>query len=141
MDPAPVEIDALLERREALGLDHRDEVWQGVLHVNPPPSFRHARVSSILHRLLGPYADAAGLETVGTVGIGVKDNNRIPDLTLQRPQDAEPQWQHTAALAIEIVSPKVRVLCRARRRRGVDRGSGEADRRLARVDRWRVQGH
>jgi Uma2 family endonuclease len=106
MDPAPAEIDALIERREALGLDHRDEVWEGVLHMNPPPSYRHERLSSLLHRLLGPCADAAGLEMVGAVGIGVKDNNRIPDLTLQRPQDAAPQWQQTAALVIEIVSPK-----------------------------------
>jgi Uma2 family endonuclease len=105
MDPPPAEFDALLERRERLGLDHRDEVWEGVLHMNPPPSYKHERVSSSLHRLLGPYADAAGLEIVGTVGIGVKDNNRVPDLTLQRPQDAAPQWQQTAALVIEIVSP------------------------------------
>jgi Uma2 family endonuclease len=106
MDPAPVELEQLIEHRRRLGLDHRDEVWGGVLHMNPPPSYRHERLSSRLHRLLGPYADAAGLEMVGTVGIGAKDNNRIPDLTLQRPPDAEPQWQQTAALAIEIVSPK-----------------------------------
>jgi Uma2 family endonuclease len=105
-DPQPAELDALIERREALGLDHRDEVWDGVLHMIPPPNFAHERLSSHLHRLLGPYADAADLYLVGTVGIGFKDNNRIPDLTLQRPQDAEPQWQHTAALVIEIVSPK-----------------------------------
>ncbi len=106
MDPAPAEFDALVERREALGLDHRDEVWEGVLHMNPPPNFAHERLASSLHRLLGSYADAANLYLVGTVGIGVKDNNRIPDLTLQRPQDAAPQWQQTAALVIEIVSPK-----------------------------------
>jgi Uma2 family endonuclease len=106
LDPQPAEFDALLERREALGLDHRDEVWDGVLHMNPAPNYRHERLASILHRLLGTYADAAGLEMVGTVGIGVKENNRIPDLTLQRPEDAKPQWQQTAALVIEIVSPK-----------------------------------
>jgi Uma2 family endonuclease len=106
LDPQPAELDALLERREALGLDHRDEVWNGVLHMNPPPNYRHERLSSILHRLLGPYVDAAALEMVGTVGIGVKNNNRVPDLTLQRPEDAKPQWQQTAALVIEIVSPK-----------------------------------
>ncbi len=106
LDPQPAEIDALLKRREALGLDRRDEVWEGVLHINPPPSYRHGRLSSILHALLRPLADAAGLQTVGTVGIGVKDDNRIPDLTLQRPQDAQPQWQQTAALVVETVSPK-----------------------------------
>jgi Uma2 family endonuclease len=106
MDPPPAEIDALIEHRRRLGLDHRDEVWEGVLHMNPPPSYRHERLSSIPHRLLGPCADAVGLDMVGTVGIGVTDNNRIPDLTLQRPRDAEPQWQQTAALVVEIVSPK-----------------------------------
>ncbi len=106
MDPVPAEIEALIERREALGLDHRDEVWQGVLHMNPPPSYRHERLSSNLHRVLGPYADAAGLDLVGIVGIGVKRDNRIPDLTLQRPEDAKPQWQETAAIVIEIVSPR-----------------------------------
>jgi Putative restriction endonuclease len=38
MDPAPVEIDALIERRRRLDLDHYDEVWEGVLHMNPPPT-------------------------------------------------------------------------------------------------------
>jgi Uma2 family endonuclease len=106
MDPVPAEIDALIERREALGLDHRDEVWQGVLHMIPPPSYRHERVSSNLHRLLGPHADAAGLDLVGIVGIGTKADNRIPDLTFQRANDAQPQWQETAAIVIEIVSPR-----------------------------------
>jgi Uma2 family endonuclease len=108
MDPAPAEIEALIERREALGLDHRDEVWDGVLHMNPPPSYRHERLSSNLHRVLGPYADAAGLDLVGIVGIGVKADNRIPDLTLQRPEDAKPQWQDTAAIVVEIMSPRDR---------------------------------
>lgn len=60
---------------------------------------------TVAHRLLGPCADAARLYLVGTVGIGVKDDNRVPDLMLQRPQDAQPQWQQTAALVVEIVSP------------------------------------
>ena len=32
-DPPPAELQALLERRERLGQDHKDEVWEGVLHV------------------------------------------------------------------------------------------------------------
>ena len=104
-DPPPAELEALLERRRRLGLDHRDEVWQGALHVNPPPSYRHERIASELHWLLRPYADAAGLQLVGIVGIGAKEDHRVPDLTLQRPKDAEPQWQQTAALVVEILSP------------------------------------
>jgi Uma2 family endonuclease len=104
-DPPPAEFEALLERRRRRGTDTRDEVWEGVLHMNPPPSFAHERIASELHWLLRPQALAAGLLLVGTVGIGVKDENRVPDLMLQRPQDAEPQWQQTAALVVEIVSP------------------------------------
>lgn len=104
-DPPPAELAALLERRRRLDLDHHDEVWEGVLHMNPPPSFAHERIASELHWLLRPYADAASLVLVGIVGIGVKSNNRVPDLTMQRPGDAKPQWQQTAALVVEILSP------------------------------------
>jgi len=104
LDPAPAEFEALLERRRELGLDRWDEVWEGVLHMIPPPSYAHERIASRLHRILGPRADVAGLELVGGVGLGDKDDNRVPDLALQRPQDAQPQWQETLALAIEIRS-------------------------------------
>lgn len=70
--------------------------------MNPPPSFAHERIASELYWLLRPYADAAGLYLVG---IGAKDDNRVPDLAVQRPQDAEPQWQRTAAPVVEILSP------------------------------------
>lgn len=104
MDPAPAEIDALIERRRRLGLDHRDEVWEGVLHMNPPPSHEHERLLMVLARLLGPYADAAGLEMTGGVGLGEQNDYRVPDLALHRP-GAAAQWHPTMALALEIVSP------------------------------------
>lgn len=104
-DPAPAEFEALLERRRRTGLDRWDEVWEGVLQMNPPPSRSHERVATHLVRLLGPYADAAGLDLLGTVGIGVVNDHRVPDLALQRPQDARPQWQDTVELAVEIRSP------------------------------------
>jgi Uma2 family endonuclease len=104
-DPQPGVIEELIEERSRLGLDRRDEVWEGVLHMIPPPSYAHERIASFLHWLLRPHAEAAGLDLVGTVGIGVKDDNRFPDLMLQRRKDAQPQWQQTAALVIEIRSP------------------------------------
>lgn len=105
LDPAPAELEALLDRRRTLDLDRWDEVWEGVLHMNPPPSREHERIASLLHRLLGPYADAAGLDLLGGVGIGGVDDNRVPDLVLQRKQDAQPQWQDTVELVVEIRSP------------------------------------
>ena len=51
----PPELDALLERRRQAGVDRLDEVWQGVRHMVPGPSFEHARVSQQLAVLLdGP---------------------------------------------------------------------------------------
>jgi hypothetical protein len=37
-----------MERRRACGLDRLDEVWEGVLHMVPAPSFEHARIAQQL---------------------------------------------------------------------------------------------
>jgi len=59
----------------------------------------------VLHRVLGPLADARDLVAVGTIGIGSdKDNYRVPDLALLR-AGFMPQWNETAALLVEIISP------------------------------------
>jgi Uma2 family endonuclease len=106
LDPQPAEIDELLARRRELGIDRWDEVWEGVLHMIPPPSHAHQLIASRLHRLLGPLADDAGLELTAEVGIGSDERNyRAPDLALHRSADVEPQWHRTAALVVEIVSP------------------------------------
>ncbi len=107
MDPAPAEIDALLEHRRRLDLDHHDEVWEGVLHINPPSTGEHQYVLQQLAELLSPLARHAGLvPLINEFGLGRegKDNYRVPDGGLHR---AVPRgvYQSTAALVIEIVSP------------------------------------
>jgi len=52
LDPRPAEIDALIEYRRRLDLDHYDEVWEGVLHINPPPTGEHQYVLQRLSVLL-----------------------------------------------------------------------------------------
>jgi hypothetical protein len=59
-DPQPAEFEALLERRRRLGQDLFDEVWEGVLHMNPAPSRRHARIEAQLLAILQAPAAAAG---------------------------------------------------------------------------------
>jgi Uma2 family endonuclease len=103
-DPAPAEFEVLLERRRRWGADRRDEVWQGVLHVNPAPHGRHAKLQAQLLRLLGVYADAAGLTALGDFNLGHRDDYRIPDAGLLRPGPDE-LYYPTVALAIEILSP------------------------------------
>src|ERR1022692_1436078 len=105
LDPLPVEIESLLERRRRLGLDGCDEIWDGVLHVNPSPHGRHHRIQQQLAELLGPLALAAGLiPAMGDFNIGDEDNYRIPDGGLHRPGPDE-LFYPTVALAVEIVSP------------------------------------
>jgi Uma2 family endonuclease len=106
MDPAPAEIDALIEYRQRLDLDHYDEVWEGVLHMNPPPAAEHQYLVQQLYDVLGPLARRAGLVPllqVFAVGEG-KDNYRAPDGGLHRTPPMG-VWQRTAALVIEVVSP------------------------------------
>jgi Uma2 family endonuclease len=106
LDPPPAEIDALIEHRRRLDLDHYDEVWEGVLHMNPPPTGEHQYLVQQLYDLLGPLARRVGLVPllqVFAVGEG-RDNYRAPDGGLHRTQPRG-VWQRTAALVIEIVSP------------------------------------
>jgi Putative restriction endonuclease len=106
MDPVPAEIEALIERRRRLGLDHRDEVWEGVYRMNPPPSHEHQVILQQLAEMLGPLARVAGLEPlIQEFGLGDgTDDFRVPDGGLHRP-GATGVWHPTAALVIEIVSP------------------------------------
>ncbi|HEX3693722.1 MAG TPA: Uma2 family endonuclease [Solirubrobacteraceae bacterium] len=105
-DPPPAEVKALLERRTSLGLDRKDEVWEGVLHVVPAPSHRHASLAQQLAVILDGPARRAGLEpTMAEFNLGdCEDDFRVPDGGLHRPGAAE-MWHPTAALVVEIVSP------------------------------------
>jgi Uma2 family endonuclease len=47
--------DAILEQRRRLGLDRRDEVWEGVYHIVPPPSGEHQEVVDDLFVLFRCY--------------------------------------------------------------------------------------
>jgi Uma2 family endonuclease len=106
LDPYAYELEALMERRRISGLDRLDEVWEGVLHMVPAPSYEHARISQQLAEILGPRARAAGLiAAMGEFNLGDSDHDfRVPDGGLHRP-GAGGVWLHTAALAVEIVSP------------------------------------
>jgi hypothetical protein len=105
LDPLPVEIDELLVRRRELGLDTADEMWEGVLHVNPAPYGRHARVMSQLAVIFDGPARAAGLQLMmAEFNVGACGDYRVPDGGLHRPGPDE-MYYPTAALVVEIVSP------------------------------------
>ncbi|MDQ6775961.1 MAG: Uma2 family endonuclease [Actinomycetota bacterium] len=104
-DPQPAEFAALLERRQRLGQDLLDEVWEGVYHMNPAPHRRHARIAQQLAELLGPPARDAGLVPMMSIfNLGDPDDYRVPDGGLFHP-GPDAVYLSTAALVVEIVSP------------------------------------
>ena len=102
---------ALLARREALGLDRFDEVWDGVLHMVPSPSMEHQRINYALTVTLGPLAEAAGLVPAFEANLVPPDepgwnDYRVPDLMVFRPEVAtERAVEGQPELVIEIRSP------------------------------------
>jgi hypothetical protein len=103
-DPPPAGFEELLERRRRLGQDLFDEVWDGVLHMNPAPHSRHGKVDAQLAALLHEPARAAGLVQSGPMNLGEAEDFRVPDRALLRPAPDD-VYLPTAALAAEIVSP------------------------------------
>jgi len=104
-DPPPADFEALLERRQRLGQDLLDEVWEDVYHMNPAPHRGHAHVAQQLAELLGPPARDGGLVPMMSIfNLGEPDDYRVPDGGLFEPGPDE-VYLATAALVVEIVSP------------------------------------
>lgn len=99
----PPELEALIARRKKLGLDLHDEVWEGVYHVAPYASARHAYIDQQAAVLLDRYARSAGLVVTDAFNLGGPDDFRVPDRGLHRgiPEGA---WVPTAAAVVEILS-------------------------------------
>jgi len=99
--------EQLLAERCRLGLDGRDEMWEGELHMVPPPIFDHQRRESRLLRALGPVADRAGLEIVPEAGLYASDDSwRVPDLVVVGPAQVTRRGvEGGAELVVEIRSP------------------------------------
>jgi Uma2 family endonuclease len=85
-------------------------MWEGELHMVPPPSMDHQQVGSELFLVLGPLAKARGLapfyDTTGLFRPGVDDDWRCPDSTYVDPEHlSERGIEGAAALVVEILSP------------------------------------
>ncbi len=105
-----LEVDErLLEDRRRRGADRWDEMWEGVLHMVPPPSDRHQEVAGELFLVLAGLAKARGLAARYETGLfrpGVADDYRVPDQTYARPELLAHRGVDGAAdLVVEIRSP------------------------------------
>ncbi|MGQ0466915.1 MAG: Uma2 family endonuclease [Sporichthyaceae bacterium] len=98
---------AMLDERRRLGLDGRDEMWDGVLHMVPPAGGPHQRFGSRLFLVLAPLALARGLEVSAETGLFESDvNYRVPDQLYYRPEHASERGAEGGELVIEVRSPK-----------------------------------
>ena len=102
-----IEDPHLLEARRRMGGDRWDEVWEGVLHMVPPPSGRHQTLVMDLADALRAAADAVGLKRFIQPGLHrAADDYRVPDLAFYRPDQASRRGLEAAAeLVVELVSP------------------------------------
>lgn len=100
----PQELEDFIRRRQTLGLDRFDEVWEGIYHVAPAAHPSHGYIDHALAVLLDPYATAAGLVATGPFNLGEPDDYRVPDHGYHRHLPAD-VWVESAAVVVEVVSP------------------------------------
>lgn len=102
---------SLLAERRRLGVDRFDEMWDGELHMVPPPSEEHQRIGIELAQVFLPLAKEAGFLVRYETGVfdpeaeGYSDY-RVPDLVaFAEPARSARGVEGAAALAVEIGSP------------------------------------
>ena len=100
---------AEVERRRRLGIDHKDELWDGEWHLVNPPKLWHARLATDLIAVLFPLARNRGLVPyAGDAGIFGADparNWRVPDQVYARPDQETEDGLTGAELVCEFRSP------------------------------------
>lgn len=98
--------EALLEERRRLGHDVRDEMWDGVLHVVPPPGGPHQGLSSEFFLVAGPVAKRRGLVPRMETGLfRIAADHRVPDQLFCRPEHLSDRGAEGADLVVEVRSP------------------------------------
>jgi Uma2 family endonuclease len=102
-----VDADLELQRRRKLGLDKRDELWDGLWHLVNAPKLWHERLNVDMVLLLGPRARELGLEPYAGAGVmaDVERNFRIPDQVYARPDQLIDDGVTSAELVVEVRSP------------------------------------
>ena len=98
---------AMLDERRRLGQDKRDEMWDGVLHMVPPPGGAHQGLSSEFFLVVGPLAQSRGLRARIETGLfRAADDYRVPDQLFCREDQLSERGVEGAELVVEIRSPR-----------------------------------
>ena len=100
---------SLLDERRRLGHDRLDEMWDGVLHMVPPPGGPHQKRGTVLVSILHALSKQCGLEATyetGVFAVGRNDDYRVPDNVVSRPENRTPRGvDGRAELVVEFRSP------------------------------------
>jgi Uma2 family endonuclease len=109
------ELQRMIHRRRQLGIDHKDEVWDGVYVIMPDPTLVHQQIVTRLTVILATVIDDTdrGKSLAGTNvsdrRSGWKKNFRVPDvvvvLTDGRAIDCDTHWLGGPDFLIEVQSP------------------------------------
>ncbi len=103
-----LEVDErMLAERRRLGLDRQDEMWEGVLHLVPPPFTGHGRMQAALIFQFASVVDQVGLVVGVETGVYAADDDyRVPDVVVYPPSAASERGIEGAPLlVVEIRSP------------------------------------
>jgi Uma2 family endonuclease len=98
---------AMLDERRAKGLDGRDEMWAGVVHMVPPAGGPHQRLSARFFLAVAPLAQARGLVPLMETGLfRSAEDYRVPDQMYHRPAHGSERGAEGAELVVEVRSPE-----------------------------------
>src|SRR5712691_6917722 len=96
----------LLEQRRDIGIDHRDEIWDGVLHLVALPLPENDALTTELACALNPIVESRGLRLRTHEHVGSDDDNyRVPDIAIVRDAHVGEAALAGAALVIEMLGP------------------------------------
>ncbi|MFD1520640.1 Uma2 family endonuclease [Pseudonocardia yunnanensis] len=96
---------AMLDERRRLGLDRRDEMWDGLLHLVPLPDGPHQRFASEFFFVIAPLVEAADLVPLFGTGLFRSDDDyRVPDQLYCAAEHVSERGAERAELVVEIRS-------------------------------------
>jgi Uma2 family endonuclease len=103
-----VDAESEIDRRRRLGIDKKDELWDGVWHLVNAPKVWHQRLNLDMGYVLLPLARGRGLEPLLDSGVidDIEKNFRIPDQIYARPADVGEDGVTSAGLVVEVRSPR-----------------------------------
>ena len=96
----------MADERHRLGLDKRDEMWDGVVHIVPLATDEHQALNGECCIVAAPPAKRRGLVPRMHTGLfRADDDYRVPDQLYRLPEHGSERGAEGAELVVEVRSP------------------------------------